>query len=399
MTIGANIIPVFEQLGLLEEIESISLPCPKLDLYNSRVKSLGSILLKGHKMVTGYESLLFERPKFYDILRRHVPDHKISMSKKVLRSEEKDGRVIIHCADSTTYEGDILVGADGAYSGVRQSMYKQMEEKDILPKADLESFTIGYVTMVGVSEPKNPTKYSQLSENISHFSTVLGENNQSWTVVSVSDKRVCWGTGIQLPKSQAREQQFRNSEWGPESNEAMIAEFRDRPCPWGGTMGEIMDDTPKELISKVFLEEKVFKTWYHGRTVLIGDACHKMLPSAGQGAVNAMQDAVVLANCLYNMTDSSSSSITAAFQEYYRQRSDRAAMQVERSRNWGKIMSGHTWTERLIRHLILNYIPYWIQVQSAIKTFEYRPQIHWLPLAKERGTGRALPQEGRKDGH
>lgn len=36
-------------------------------------------------------------------------------------------------------------------------------------------------------------------------------------------------------------------------------------------MGEIMDDTPKELISKVFLEEKVFKTWYHGRTVLIGD--------------------------------------------------------------------------------------------------------------------------------
>jgi 2-polyprenyl-6-methoxyphenol hydroxylase-like FAD-dependent oxidoreductase len=131
---------------------------------------------------TGYESLLFERPKFYDILRRQVPDHKISMSKKVLRSEEKDGRVIIHCADSTTYEGDILVGADGAYSGVRQSIYKQMEEKGILPKADLESFTIGYVTMVGVSEPKNPTKYSQLSENISYFSTVLGENNQSVSV-------------------------------------------------------------------------------------------------------------------------------------------------------------------------------------------------------------------------
>lgn len=51
MTIGANIIPVFEQLGLLEEIESISLPCPGLDLYNSRLKKLGTILLKGHKMV------------------------------------------------------------------------------------------------------------------------------------------------------------------------------------------------------------------------------------------------------------------------------------------------------------------------------------------------------------
>jgi len=51
----------------------------------------------------------------------------------------------------------------------------------------------------------------------------------------------------------------------------MIKEYQDRPCPWGGTMGEIIEATPKNLISKVFLEEKFFKTWYHGRTVLIGD--------------------------------------------------------------------------------------------------------------------------------
>ncbi|KAF9931104.1 hypothetical protein BGZ65_005053 [Modicella reniformis] len=326
-------------------------------------------------------------------------DHKISMSKKVLRTEEKDDKVIIYCADNTTYEGDILVGADGAYSGVRQSLYKRMEEKGILPKVDLESFSIGYVTMVGVARPQNPKRYTQLSENISHFSTVVGENNKSWSVVSVADNSICWGVGVQLPKSQAMEQQFRNSEWGPESNEVMMAEFRDKPCPWGGTMGDVIDDTPKELISKVFLEEKVFKTWYHGRTVLLGDACHKMLPSAGQGAVNAMQDAVVLANCLYNMPDSRPSTITAAFQEYFRQRSDRAAMQVDRSRIWGKIMSGHTWSDRLARHLLLNYIPYWFQLQTSIKTFEYRPQIAWLPLAKERGTGHALPQEGKRDGH
>lgn len=43
------------------------------------------------------------------------------------------------------------------------------------------------------------------------------------------------------------------------------------PCPWGGTIGEMIEDTPSHLISKVFLEEKNFKTWYNGRTVLIGD--------------------------------------------------------------------------------------------------------------------------------
>jgi hypothetical protein len=51
----------------------------------------------------------------------------------------------------------------------------------------------------------------------------------------------------------------------------MLKEFEDKPCPWGGTMGELMRQTDPERISKVFLEEKIFKTWYDGRTVLVGD--------------------------------------------------------------------------------------------------------------------------------
>ncbi|KAG0350450.1 hypothetical protein BGX24_008144, partial [Mortierella sp. AD032] len=47
------------------------------------------------------------------------------------------------------------------------------------------------------------------------------------------------------------------------------------------TLGDLYDLTPKELISKVMLEEKVFETWHHGRAVLLGDACHKLNPSGG----------------------------------------------------------------------------------------------------------------------
>lgn len=53
-------------------------------------------------------------------------------------------------------------------------------------------------------------------------------------------------------------------------------------------MGDLIDLTDPETISKVLLEQKLFDTWYHGRTVLMGDACHKMLPNAGRGAMNAM---------------------------------------------------------------------------------------------------------------
>jgi hypothetical protein len=104
------------------------------------------------------------------------------MNKKVLRTTEKDGKITLHCADSTTYEGDILVGADGLYSSIRQNMYKKMDEQGLLPKSDLEGFTVGYITTVGVAFPQNPGKYPQLAENISHFSSTIGENNQTVSI-------------------------------------------------------------------------------------------------------------------------------------------------------------------------------------------------------------------------
>lgn len=56
----------------------------------------------------------------------------------------------------------------------------------------------------------------------------------------------------------------------------MIAEVKDFLTPFGGTMGELIAATPRDKISRVFLEDKLFETWHAGRTVLIGDACHKV---------------------------------------------------------------------------------------------------------------------------
>ncbi|KAF9102031.1 hypothetical protein BGX27_011224 [Mortierella sp. AM989] len=398
LAIGANILPVFEQLGLLEEIENFSLPCPSVNVYRTDLSPLGSFELIGREgpCSTGYNNLIFARPQLYELLRKQVPAHKISLGKKIISTEEKDNKVYIHCSDSTNYEGDILVGSDGAYSGVRQSMYKSMDEKGLLPREDLENFSIGYVCMLGVATPENPEKYTQLKDNFAHFSTVLGGDNKAWNVTNVPNNQACWVLTIQLTAAETNAQRFKNSEWGPETNEAMIKEFQDLPSPFGGTMKEFIDATPKDLISKVFLEEKVFKTWHHGRTVLIGDACHKMLPTAGQGATNAMQDAVVLANCLYNIHEYTPENLTKAFEEYYKQRHHRTKELVEISNAMAKIMVGQSWTERIIRHVVFNFMPRWIHQKGFAKTLEYRPQIAWLPLVANRGTVHVIPQEGLK---
>ncbi|KAF8953578.1 hypothetical protein BGZ46_003176 [Entomortierella lignicola] len=352
---------VLEQLGIYEELKSVSKPYTNIKFYNGNLKMLGRYNLKHLKTATGYYNEVFSRPKFYDILRRRVPDQHISFKKKVLRTEEKDGKVIIHCSDNTVYTGDILVGADGAYSGVRQNMYKQMLGKGILPKSDMEDFLIRYTTVVGVAIPPNPEKYPQLKDKYSTFNQVLFGDGGNCYVVTLPDNQISWGFGIQMSGSSLKDIHFRNSEWSPEAKDDTLTKYRDFPCPLGGTMGELFDATPKHSISKVFLEEKIFKTWYHSRSVLIGDACHKLHPAGGKGARNAIDDAIVLANCIYLMKDTSEKSIKSAFQDYYRQRYHRAEDAFNDSSAFSKILNGQ--------------------------------QVAWLPLVENRGKAPTLPQE------
>ncbi|KAK3813768.1 MAG: hypothetical protein JOS17DRAFT_806691 [Linnemannia elongata] len=103
----------------------------------------------------------------------------------------------------------------------------------------------------------------------------------------------------------------------------MCDQTRDFSISFGGgkkTLGDIYDKTPKDRIVKVMLEEKVFKTWSSGRTVLLGDACHKVNPSAGVGAITAMHDAIALANLIYALPANTSEEITKSFKEYHAER-------------------------------------------------------------------------------
>ena len=81
-----------------------------------------------------------------------------------------------------------------------------------------------------------------------------------------------WRVKIQYKNlDEAKRQMFMISEWAPGLDSEMVKEFQDRPCPYGGTMGDLFNATPKETVAKVYLDHKMFETWFHGRSVLIGD--------------------------------------------------------------------------------------------------------------------------------
>ncbi|KAF9427025.1 hypothetical protein BGZ76_002500 [Entomortierella beljakovae] len=398
MSVNVNILPVFEQLGLYDELMNISFTSPGMHIYNENMKKIAYRGNEGLKEAVGYDFLVFSRPQIYDLLLSKIPPGKIHYGKKVLSIKHPaEGGVVINCSDNTSYLGDILVGADGAYSAVRQSLYKQMTERGDLPHKDTQGLKIGYITMVGTTDPLDPERYEHLKDDFTHFSFIIGKGKPySWSTFTIPGHRVCWSIQIQLTQASAEDKAFRNTEWGPESNESMIREVYNFNTPYG-PIGQFIDQTPKDRISKVFLEEKMFETWHDGLTVLIGDAAHKMLPSAGQGAVNAMQDAVILANSLYDISDDPSrKNIKAAFKDFKEQRYPHVQNQFDISKVMAKVMFGQTVSERVLRQFIFGVLPNSILHKDTIKAAAYRPQLTFLPFTPYHGKCFVLPQKPSK---
>ncbi|KAF9115434.1 hypothetical protein BGX27_007809 [Mortierella sp. AM989] len=345
MSIGPNILPLFEQLGMLDDIMKMSLPGRTMDVYNEDMTLVGRTDNTAFmEERSGFPPIMFSRPELHRLLLSKIPAFRVHFNKRVLSVGQSDKGVLLRCTDGCTHEGDILIGADGAYSAVRQSLYERLQKEELLPKSDTLSLNVGYSCMVGTTRPLSPEKFPMLKDDYAHFAVVVAEGKPH--SVSVQAERFCFGIVIQLHGAE-KDETFRNSEWGPES-----------------------------------LDSKNDRS-----------ACHKMLPSAGQGAINAMQDAVIVANCIYDLESVSHKKIVAALNDYKSQRYAHAKKQVQISSMVGKILYGQTWFEKFMRKAVFNWIPRSFEERSFIKSAAYRPQVNFLPFAENRTNLKVLPQK------
>ncbi|KAF9124834.1 hypothetical protein BGW39_007863 [Mortierella sp. 14UC] len=398
MAIGPAVFPIFQQLGIYEEVLAISKPFHHV--YNFMETPWGLHFIKaGHfglvEELSGYGYNLVARPKLYELLLKQVPAHKIHFGKRVLNVVEKDNKVIAHLPDNETFEGDIVVGADGAHSSVRQRMYDSMERKGVLPKSDREDLPFDSICLVGQTKVLDPKKFPVIALPYAHFTQIIGRAQPySWHTFVTAQNTMCFMVVEHLPKQTSRAAMEKatydgkSTEWTFHPVETMMNETRHFPIPIGngkeGTLGDLYDQTNKDLISKVMLEDKVFKTWHHGRCVLMGDACHKLSPAGGHGAVTALHDAVALANLLYAMPAKNSKDITKLFEEYHKER-------------YPAVMESYTTSKRLaktaqrgiIGTILLYFSLYmplflWRYVMST--TVKFRPQAGFLQPVELMGT-------------
>ncbi|KAF8939354.1 hypothetical protein BGZ58_009970 [Dissophora ornata] len=388
LSIGANVMPLFEQLGILEEVLRNAKPFPFSTGYNERREATRTLDYSPAEKIGGYLPHIISRPVLYNILERLVPRNKVLMSKKILSLQQNNEGVLIRCSDNTSYHGEILIGADGAYSAVRQSLYKALHQDGELPKSDNVSLPFNSTCLVGQTQPLSPDMLPHMKDWHSWFETTIGENKPyAWVTFTTKFNTICWMVLRHLDDKVSREldSSFRNTEWGPEAAETMCKEVRDFPVPRGSlTIGDLIDATPKELISKVMLEEKLFDTWYGGRTCLIGD-----------GAVSAIQDAVVIANCIYELPDDPTvEDITRVFQNYQNERYPLAKTAYDTSHRLASIVGQH-WYNDIIRAM-MKHMPKSVFTRSLQVMYAYRPQASFLDPVEDRGQIKPEPQPSLK---
>jgi 2-polyprenyl-6-methoxyphenol hydroxylase-like FAD-dependent oxidoreductase len=100
------------------------------------------------------------------------------------------------------------------------------------------------------------------------------------------------------------------------------------------------------------VDRKPLASWSQQRVTLLGDAAHPMLPHAGQGAAQALEDAVVLGRCLGGTRD-----ITGALRRYEALRVPRANQVVAIARRNSRAAGLQSRVLCTLRNLVLEHGP------------------------------------------
>ncbi|KAF9431260.1 hypothetical protein BGZ76_000481 [Entomortierella beljakovae] len=397
--LGFNVMPVMDQLGLMDELRAISKRVDGTTIFKEDMEVIREIRLRNNKEINGYETLVTSRIEFFNLLLSRVPSEKIHTNKKVVTISQNDQSVAIHCADGSTYTGDILVGADGACSSVRQALYdeiKKDEEAAAANKVNDEELISHYLSIMGTTNPLNPKNYEGLDDDESHCDTMIGEERGlTWRYFTLPDNRISWRVDLQSSLMDPKLYEgWLNADYNNFDIDTIPEVWKDNKLAIMGDMRGLFENTPKETICKVVLEEKIYETWKYGRTVLVGDAIHRMLPNFG--ALNSILDAIILSNVIYEMPSSDIKHVNKAFEEFYQERGPTTKKEMNPNQQLSTVMAGKSWLDTAGRFLLIKLVPKYFKEKSLEYALSYRPQATFMPRIESAGAVPMTPQRPSK---
>nr|CAM34356.1 putative FAD-depending monooxygenase [Streptomyces tendae] len=271
----------------------------------------------------GLSTLVLPRPALHRALYDALPADCVRTGTEVLRlAGPPAGPVEVSCRDAAgehTVPAGLVVAADGTHSRIRRALWPAVAA----PAYSGHSVWRG-IARLDRSEPGGTTWGC----------------GQEFGRMPLRDGRVYWYAVANTPPGRRHPDE--------------LAEVVRRFGTWHHPIPALLRATPADevLHHDVFELAQPLPGYAKGVTALLGDAAHAMTSDLGQGACQALEDAVVLGAEL-----AADSDVPTALARYDAQRRPRAQTVVEASRRMGRLKLRERWWDVLMRNALISVMP------------------------------------------
>lgn len=245
----------------------------------------------------GAPQLTIHRADCLKALETALPPDVIKLGRKATAIENGADKVVVRFADGSSNAVDALIGADGIHSVVRKSLFG--------PESPEFTGLVSYRAVVPRSKLSIPnldafTKWWGPTPSVQIVTFPLNKGEE--TFVFATTPQDDWREESWTLRGDVEELRRVYKDFHPEARALLAA------CT--------------EVTKSALYIRQPMPAWSVGRTTLLGDAAHPMVPFMAQGACMAIEDAVVLARALDGVA---SDGLPSALKRYENARKERTA--------------------------------------------------------------------------
>ncbi len=304
IVLWANATWVLSRLDLLKEINVYGGKLNQMQRWTNDGEFLGAININAIDSCIGYSSYAISKNDFQEILLRKIKELKIEIHYNytvtdIFNNDDKQSTVIFDNGEKISFQ--VIIGAEGRMKSIARE-YIIGNNNPVYQH---------YVNWVGIVETENELTFEN---NILDY-WGYGER---FGIVPINKHKAYWAGCKALPLHTT------NTE-GTDKKE-LLSIFKN----WSSSIPLIIEKTHENNIKRfeVFDHDPI-QEWYKNNVCLLGDAAHASLPTSGQGACQAIEDAWHLAEIL-----SGTNSIESAFSYYQKMRFEKTTAITIAGRNF-----------------------------------------------------------------
>ncbi|SDK75201.1 2-polyprenyl-6-methoxyphenol hydroxylase [Actinopolyspora mzabensis] len=272
LTIWSNATTALAELGLHERLLERGDPVIRAEHRGEKRRLMLLTEVQEHTWPNSTPGVSIARGDLVRMLMEACEQHgvRVHLDQRCLGYETDGSGVTLRLAGGGSARGRVLIGGNGLRSTIREQLLN----------GETGLTYTGVSTYRGISDSSGgvPKGTAYLMQRLN------GVSGGGW---HVADGRFAWTVGCQTP------------EGGRDTPGTMKASVQRMLDGFEGPPRKFVANTPEERIIRTDIHYHEWnETWGDGPVTLLGDAAHALPTILGQGACQAIEDAVVLADAL-----------------------------------------------------------------------------------------------------